>query len=197
MDKNARQAEIIAQELGMTVQFEPSLSIKKGKRGNAILSRFPMRLVRNDGLPRLPRAPFLEPRAALWVEIDVRGTTLQVINTHLSLSPTEGLLQMKALCGPDWLGSPFCRGPVVFCGDLNTLSRSKICQHLGQTLKNIQFELNGHRPPKTLPSFYPLGLVDHIFVGPGLKTTRIEVPKTRRERMSSDHLPLIADLQLE
>ncbi len=194
--EQAYQAEMIAQKLSMTFHFDPSLSIKKGKRGNAIISKFPMRLVRNGSLPKLPRSPFLEPRGALWVEIDIHGLKVQVFNTHLSLSPFEGLLQMRTLCGPDWMGSPDCQGPIVFCGDLNALSNSKICKHLGQVLKNTHFELNGHRPLKTLPSFYPLRLIDHIFVGPGLKTTQIGVPNTQLEKMSSDHLPLIVDVQV-
>jgi len=192
----AHQAQIIAQQLDMTFHYHSSFSIKKGQRGNAIISRFPIRLVKNGSLPKLPRHLFLEPRGALWVEIDVYGQKVQVVNTHLSLSPVEGLLQMKALCGPDWMANPDCNGLVVFCGDLNALSNSKICKHLGQTLKNTHTELKGHRPLKTLPSYYPLGLVDHIFVGAGLQTTQIEVPKSQIEKISSDHLPLIVDLQV-
>jgi endonuclease/exonuclease/phosphatase family metal-dependent hydrolase len=190
------QAEVIAKKLAMTFHFHPSFSVKRGQHGNAVLSKFPIKLVRSGVLPKLPRALFLEPRGALWVEIDVNGCKVQVLNTHLSLSPAEGLLQMQALCGPDWLGSSACQDPVVFCGDLNALSGSKICKQLAQLLKNTHFELVGHRPLKTLPSFYPLSLVDHIFVGPGLETKKIEVPNTALEKISSDHLPLIIDLQI-
>lgn len=192
------QAQIIAQKLAMTYHFHPALAIKKGRRGNAIFSKFPMKPVRNESLPRVPRAPFLEPRGALWVELDVYGLKVQVINTHLSLSSYEGLLQMKALCGPDWMGNPACqKGPVVFCGDFNALSKSKICEHLSKVLKNTHCDLDGHRPLKTLPSFYPVSLVDHIFVGPNFKTIRIEVPRTQLEKISSDHLPLIVDVQVD
>lgn len=194
--EQAHQAEIIAKKLAMTFQYHPCLSVKKGHRGNAVFSKLPMRLVRNGVLPKLPRSPFLEPRGAMWAEIDVRGLKVQLFNTHLSLSPAEGLLQIKALCGPDWMGSPDCKGPVVFCGDLNALSRSEICRHLEQTLKNTHFELTGHRPLKTLPSFYPMGLVDHIFTGSGITTKKIEVPGTKLEKISSDHLPLIVDVQI-
>lgn len=195
-NENAHQAEIIAQKLAMSFHFHPSLSVKKGQRGNAILSKFPMRLVRDGSLPKLPRTPFLEPRAALWTEIDAHGLKVQVFNTHLSLSSLEGLLQMKALCGPDWMGSPACQGPVVLCGDFNALSNSKICKQLSQVLKNTHFESRGRRSLKTLPSWCPLTLVDHIFVGHGLKMTHIEVPKTGLEKMASDHLPLIVDVQV-
>ena len=190
------QAEIIAQKLAMVYQFHPSFSVKKGRRGNAIFSKFPIRPIRNSSLPRLAQTPLFEPRGALWVEIDVYGQKVQVLNTHLSLSSYEGLMQMKALCGPDWMENPAFQGPAIFCGDLNALSGSKICKTIGQKLKNTQFELKGHRLLKTLPSFFPLGLVDHIFVGPGIRTVKVEVPKTALEKVSSDHLPVIVEVEL-
>lgn len=194
--EQAHQAEVIAKKLVMACHFHPCLSMKKGQRGNAIFSKFSMRLVRNGSLPKLHRMPFLESRGALWVEIDVRGVKIQVLTTHLSLSSRERLLQMKALLGLDWLGSPSCPDPVIFCGDFNALARSKIFKNIGPKLKNTHLDLNGYRFLKTLPSFYPLGLVDHIFVGPRFKTTKIEVPKTALEKMASDHLPLIVDVQI-
>ncbi len=195
-DEHVHQAAVIAQKLAMSFHFHPSVSVKKGQRGNAVLSKYPMRLVRNGGLPELPHMPFLEPRAALWVEVDVNGLKVQFFNTHLSLSPAEGFLQVKALCGPDWMGGSEYRGPVVLCGDLNALSGSKICGQIGRMLKNTHSDLNGQRPLRTLPSYFPIGLVDHIFTGPEIRTTRIEVPMTGLEKISSDHLPLIADIQV-
>ncbi len=199
--EHMHQAEVIAKKLAMTFHFHPSLAVRKGHRGNAIFSKFPIRLVRNGNLPRLSEKrflePILEPRGALWVEIEVRGKKVQVFNTHLSLSAAEGLLQIKALCGTDWIGNPECVGPVVFCGDLNSLPGSKICKQLGQTLKNTHFELANHRPLKTLPSFYPLRLIDHVFVGSGIQTTKIQVPRTILEKTASDHLPLIVDIQID
>jgi endonuclease/exonuclease/phosphatase family metal-dependent hydrolase len=149
----ADQTEIIARKLGMNFCFNPTFTSKKGQRGNALFSKFPMRLVRNGSLPRLSRVPFLEPRGALWVEIDRLGQKVQVFNTHLSLSSLEGFMQIKALCGPDWIGNHSCQNPVVFCGDLNALSHSKICKHIGQLLKNTHSELNNGCSFKTLPSF--------------------------------------------
>ncbi len=195
-NERVHQAEIIAQILGMSFQFDATLSTKKGKRGNAILSRYPMRPMRNGRLPKLFQTPILEPRGALWVEIDRQGLKIQVFNTHLSLSSMEGLLQMRALCGVDWIGNPACQSPIIFCGDLNALSNSRICKHLGQLLKNTHLELNGHHSLKTLPSFYPLGLVDHIFIGTGFKTIKNKTPRTALERISSDHLPLITDVEI-
>ena len=192
----SHQAEIIADVLAMTFHFHPSFLMKKGKYGNAILSRFPMRPLRVGPLPKMSGSRMLEPRGALWVEIDCAGKKIQLLNTHLSLSPREGLMQTEALLGEDWIGNPACEGPIILCGDFNALPGSKICGRIGQKLKHAQFEMNLARPLKTLPSFFPLGLVDHVFVGADLKVLSVEVPRTELEKISSDHLPLIADIQV-
>ena len=195
--KGSHQAEIIADILAMTFHFHPSFLVKEREHGNAILSRFPMRSMRAGTLPKLPRNPLLEPRGAQWVEIDCDGKKIHFFNTHLSLFSREGLMQTEALMGKEWIGSPECEGFVIFCGDLNASPGSKICRHIGRTLKNAQFELSHHHPLKTLPSFFPLGLVDHVFIGPGIKVKNIEVPRTELEKISSDHLPLIVDVQID
>ena len=191
------QAEIIADVLAMTFHYHPSFLMKKGKYGNAILSRFPMRPLRVGPLPKMSDSRMLEPRGALWVEIDLNGKKIQLLNTHLSLSPREGLMQTEALLGEDWMGSLACEGPVILCGDFNALPGSKICGRIGQKLKHAQLEMSLRRPLKTLPSFFPLGLVDHVFIGPGIKVKNIEVPRTELEKISSDHLPLITEIELE
>ena len=192
----SHQAEIIARKLKMSFEYHPSLVVKEGRRGNAIFSKFPMKPVRNGTLPRLAWPPFLEPRGAMWVEIDADGRKVQVINTHLSLLPAERFLQAEVLLGPDWAANPAFKGPAIFCGDFNALPKSKVCARIERVFKNAQLELAGHRLLKTLPSFYPLRSVDHVFVGPGIQIVAIEVPKTPLERISSDHLPLIAEVKL-
>ncbi len=191
------QAEVIAQKLCMTFHFHPTLSIKKEKYGNAIFSKWPIRPIRTGPLPKLLRGTLLEPRGALWVEIDVEGKKTQILNTHLSLSQREGLMQMEVLLGPDWIGNPACRGPVILCGDFNASLQSRLCNRVGRVLKNAQLELDDHRALNTWASFSPLRLIDHVFVGPGIKIKKIEVPRTELERASSDHLPLIVEFQIE
>jgi len=193
--KESHQAEIIANILAMTFHFHPSFLAKEREHGNAVLSRFPMRSVRAAALPKLQNNPLLEPRGAQWVEIDCDGKKINFFNTHLSLSSREGLMQTEVLLDEGWIGSPSCEGPTILCGDLNALPGSKICGHISKKLNHACLEMRLKHPLKTLPSFFPLGLVDHIFVGQGLVVKSIEVPRTELEKLSSDHLPLIADIQ--
>jgi endonuclease/exonuclease/phosphatase family metal-dependent hydrolase len=125
------QAETIARDLGMDVQFFPALRVMEELYGDAILSRWPAKTVKAAALPGL-RLPGLEPRGALWSRIQVDGATVQVINTHLSILGRERLLQIKALTGPEWLRHPDCRGPVL--GDLNATPRSKTYRQVSSHL---------------------------------------------------------------
>ena len=190
------QAREIADMLCLNYHYHSSVLLKKGHHGNAILSRFNLRLVKTGSLPQLARTRMLEKRGAIWVEADVYGRKVQVINTHLSLFPPEGRLQAKHLTGKEWLGSPHCKGPVILCGDFNALVNSRVCKTFGRHLNSIHFHVPGRRHLKTFPSAFPFGLVDHIFLGGGLKAVRIETPRTHMEKTASDHLPLIAEVQL-
>ncbi len=89
------QARIIARQLNMYYNFHPGLQMEKGQYGNAILSRYPMRLQKAASLPTFPSRPPLERRGALWVEVKAFGPLIQVINTHLGLSRQERVLQAE------------------------------------------------------------------------------------------------------
>ena len=154
-----------------------------------------MRLVKAGALPGLPDKPRIEPRGALWVTIELNGIEHQVLNTHLGLLPRERRVQAEALLGPDWLGHPECRGPVVLCGDFNALPSSPVCRRLRTRLHDAQIELDNHRPKRTFYGRFPMARIDHVFVDSATEVLDIEVPDTELARVASDHLPLIAELR--
>ncbi len=190
------QPHIIAKHLEMTYHFHPSLSIEEERYGNAILSRYPMKLVRAGRLPGLEHKPHLEPRGALWVEIQADGLSVQLLNTHLGLRREERLNQAKALLGPEWIAHPECQGTVILCGDLNTLPKSPTYCQIGSVLRDAQVEMESHRPRPTWFSHLPVGRIDYIFMSPQVEVTRVEVSRTDIDRIASDHLPLIVDIRL-
>ncbi len=190
------QAHLIARYLEMEFHFHPSLHLEEERYGDAILTHLPQRLVKAGALPGLADKPQLEPRGALWVAIDLHGTEIQIINTHLGLYPRERLAQIDALLGSDWLAHEQCHGPVLLCGDFNALPSSSVCRRLGGRLKDVQTEAQNHRPQSTYSSRFPSVRIDHIFIGPGLEVTGIEVPASELTRTASDHLPLIAEVRL-
>ncbi|WOJ93118.1 endonuclease/exonuclease/phosphatase family protein [Congregibacter variabilis] len=190
------QAQLIANQLEMSMHFHASVHMEEERYGDAILTRFPMRLVKAGLLPGLPKKPALEPRGALWVAIDVDGTELQVMNTHLGLYQRERKRQVEALLSDQWLGHPQCRGPLLLCGDFNAMPSSTVCKKLQTRLVDAQIELESHRPKNTFFGRFPTARIDHIYVDPAIGVSDIEVPSSALVRVASDHLPLIAELTL-
>lgn len=190
------QTEHIARLLGMTGQFHPALRMKDGDYGIAVMSRYPMQLMKADVLPRLRAQAYYQPRAALWVTVDVMGAPVQVINTHLSLWPEERLRQIEALLGREWLRHPRCRAPEVLCGDFNAWPGSPVYRQVSAVLQDAQRAVSAHEPKHTWAGRWPLARIDHVFVGSRVRVLGIEVPTTALERVASDHLPLIVDVQL-
>jgi endonuclease/exonuclease/phosphatase family metal-dependent hydrolase len=71
-----------------------------------------------------------------------------------------------------------------------------VCRRLAGRLKDVQIEAQRHRPKGTYSGRFPTVRIDHIFTGPGLEVTGIEVPGSELARSASDHLPLIAEIRL-
>jgi endonuclease/exonuclease/phosphatase family metal-dependent hydrolase len=193
---HADQAREIAHELEMEYHFHPALTVAEEAYGDAVLSRFPMRLVRAGRLPAGLERPRLEPRGALWVAIDVDGQELQLVNTHLGLLPREQSAQVAALLGPEWIGHADCQGPVVLCGDFNLPPRSPIYRRITGQLRDAQHALNGHRPRNTWFSHLPFRRIDYVFVNDGSQVVQIQVPNHQLAKAASDHLPIVVDLRL-
>jgi endonuclease/exonuclease/phosphatase family metal-dependent hydrolase len=189
------QIRCIAASLEMNFHFHSATYVGEERYGNAVLTRLPMRLVKAGPLPGLENRPLLETRGALWVAIDFKGVEIQVINTHLGLSPRERLAQVQALLGEDWLGHPDCRPPLVLCGDFNARPSSAICRRLRQRLQDAQLALS-RRPRSTFFGRFPTVRIDHIFIDAGIEVLNVEVPKAELSRLASDHLPLIVELRI-
>ena len=190
------QAHSIAHDLEMLYHFHPSIEVEEEKYGDAILTRHHMRLVRAAKLPGLNNRSWLEPRGALWVELEFQGRNIQVLNTHLSLHPRERTLAAEALLGNDWLGNPACAPFRVLCGDFNAGPLSPVCRRLNRVLRDAQIGCADHRPKCTFYSKLPFSRIDHVYVDPHMRIVQASVPSTPETRVASDHLPLIVDLQL-
>jgi endonuclease/exonuclease/phosphatase family metal-dependent hydrolase len=186
------QAEKIARLLEMQYHFHPAFRWKDEQYGNAILSRYPLGLMKVGALPRISAET--EPRGALWVTVEFQGIMVGVINTHLSLWPKERLLQAQALIGDEWLGHPKCQGPIIVCGDFNTTPASATYREMCKRLKDCQRALPGHRPIMTWMGRLPLSQIDHVFLNTESKVKSIKVPRSSLEQAASDHLPLIVEI---
>ncbi|MES2860631.1 MAG: endonuclease/exonuclease/phosphatase family protein [Pseudomonadota bacterium] len=191
------QARAIAERLSMSFRFNAAMRVEAEEYGDAILTRLPERLVKTGPLPTVRGIPGLEPRGAVWVRIDVGGVDLNVLTTHLGLVPREQRLQAAALIGKEWLGHPDCAGPTILAGDFNATSITRPYQALTRNHADCQRAL-GLRPTlKTFPSGFPSIRIDHVFVSPHIRVTKVRAPFSPLSRMASDHLPLVVDFEIQ
>lgn len=189
------QASLVAEALGYHVVFCPTvLHGKSGRYGHALLSRWPIEVIHVAELPGAPGGWWPEPRGALWARIEVRGVDINIVTTHLGLSPRERQAQMEDLLGPSWLGPVIANEPVILCGDFNLSPGSLPYGLAASKLTDVQAGRDGHEPRCTFSSAHPFMRIDHIFVSKHFETERAMVPRNDLTRVASDHLPLLADL---
>jgi endonuclease/exonuclease/phosphatase family metal-dependent hydrolase len=185
------QAEVIAAELAMHFHFFPAIRAATEEYGDAILSRYPMKLVRAGGL-RQPRTT-LEPRGALWVEIMDGVTTWQVLNTHFGLGRNERRVQAKEIAG--WIKEAMEKRPMIFCGDLNSRSGSAVHQMLGPGLQEAQIAVRGFQQ-RTFSTYMRWVCLDYIYASSDITFRDAKVIDTPLARMASDHYPLLAEVEV-
>lgn len=190
------QAHAIAQALGMQMHFHASLRVLEEEYGNAILTHRPSRLIKAGPLPGGTGRFAPEPRGALWAAVNLGGTEVQIMTTHLGLRRQERLAQVDHLLGPQWLGHSACREPVILLGDFNASPRSRAYQRLTSRLRDAQTEVPHQRAKLTFPSRLPILRIDHAFVSRSIQVMRVESVRSPIARVASDHLPLMVEFQV-
>ncbi len=190
------QARDIARLVAMDVQFHPVMHVEGERYGDALLTHWPLRLIKADVLPGTERHPEREPRGALWVAVTVGNRDIQVITTHLGLNGAERSQQARALLGPDWLGHADCKGPVILLGDFNARPSTVAYRLFSNQLHDAQVLAENHRPRGTFSSRFPGLRIDHIFVNDEWSVGAVETAQSALARVASDHLPLLAELTL-
>lgn len=188
------QARTIADKLAMTSRFHPAMRVEAELYGDAIMTPHPEKLIRAAALPTVAGIPGLEPRGAIWSEIEIGGVSVNVVNTHLGLVPREQRLQAAALAGSGWLGA--CQGPTLLAGDFNATSITRPYQTLARKLQDCQRQLKLRPSVKTFPSAFPAIRIDHCFVSPEIRITNVMTPYSPLARIASDHLPLVIDFEV-
>lgn len=191
------QSAIIARECGLHPLFCPTVTRGEEHYGHALFSTWPVELVKRARLPEDPRGWWDEPRAALWVRVQVEDVTVNVVTTHLGLGSKERELQMRALLGDEWLGPVLEREPTLLCGDMNMFPGSVPYRLATARLRDVQRLRREFRPVATFSSLRPLVRIDHVFVSPHFTCEAVTAIRNDLTRVASDHLPLLTDLQVD
>jgi len=159
---------------------------RHGHYGNALLSRFPVLAHRCLDLS----VGRHEPRGAVDATIECGdGVTLRVLATHLGLRPTERRDQVKRLLCE--VTADRHQGPTVLLGDLNEWFL------WGRPLRWLHAHFGRPPSPPTFPSGRPVAALDRLWVKPRRCLRTLAVHRSPLARLASDHLPLVATLDLE
>ena len=160
--------------------------------GNCTLSRFPITASRSYDLS----VPGREKRGCLRADLDLGTSALHFFNVHLGLDRRERRRQAAQLLSADILRDAALAYPLVLVGDFNAWSsRSAVPRWLRRQLHDAAVAARAARP--TFPSGFPLLRLDRAFVGPAVRVLSCAVHESALARRASDHLPLVADLELE
>jgi len=176
-----------------------NVSLRKGRYGNATLSRYPIRSQRNIDLT----VGFRKRRGCQHTGIELTGAggrllRLEVFNLHLGLSARERRQQIGLiLASREFAGLPG-QAPCLVVGDFNdwrSLLRPVFTEQLGFRCAT---DRRGEpaRPIPTYPSFFPRGGLDRIYYRGSLRLLSARSCRSRLARVASDHLPVIADFLL-
>jgi endonuclease/exonuclease/phosphatase family metal-dependent hydrolase len=162
-----------------------------GEYGNAVLSRFPIVATQLLDLT----IAFKKPRGALHTRLRVRTPsgkqrTIHVYNLHLGLAGFERKIQLRRFLGSHPFAGLHERAPIVIGGDFNDVWGT-----LGPKLL-APAGFRALHPVATFPAYSPLRALDGIYVRGDLSLLQVDRSRTALGRSASDHLPLIADLEL-
>lgn len=151
-----------------------------GWHGQAVLIRRGIRVEEGGGLA----LPGLEPRGALWLRLAPEGADpFMLIAAHLGLRRSDRRAQWARIAEAMRAAAP---APVLAIGDFNEWRAKRGFEALSG------FEI--HAPGPSFPARAPLGRLDRIVAGPGLRLSRMGVFDSPLSRRASDHLPIWADV---
>lgn len=182
-------AEELGALLGMGWVLAPTRHLRGRLFGNAVLSRFPIRHhVQYDLTWKT-----CEPRCCQRVDIGIGEDTLHLYNVHLGTAFLERRHQAErlgAIVHDRRVGVP-----KIVLGDFNEWTRGLVSQVLSARLQGV--DLRRHlRRKRTYPGVFPVLHLDHIYYEGEVEVMSVELPRTRRSLIASDHLPLVAELRV-
>jgi endonuclease/exonuclease/phosphatase family metal-dependent hydrolase len=176
-----------------------NVTLRKGRYGNATLSRHPILRERNIDLT----IGMWKRRGCQYTAIALRGHggrshRLEVFNLHLGLSAGQREMQVARLARSRELASLDADVACLVGGDFNDW-RSRLQAFF---TAGLQFRsaaegfLSGRRPIATYPAFFPRGPLDRIYYRGPLRLLSAHRCRLRVSRIASDHLPVVADFEI-
>ena len=155
---------------------------------NAVLVTGDFRVVRAWPV-ELPSTPPREARGAMLAELEMGRARFVVGSVHLGLKEHERAGHARLL-----VDEVMRTGlPCVVGGDLNERPGAPAASEMASRLADV---LAGAAQPLTYPARRPNSRIDSLFVSAGVSVAHAEVVDARRTRRASDHLPVVAEVDV-
>ena len=158
---------------------------------NAVLVREPWRVI-SHRLHKFPKDERFYPRGALIVRVGRSGFRMTAISLHLGLKPRVRRRNadelMSVVIGLE--------GPVLAGGDLNEGPTGSAVAWLSERMWDAHAHA-GTGPGETFRSDDPRARIDYLFVNDRVRVERVVVLRGPEAAASSDHLPILADVELD
>ena len=187
--QGAGQAEEIGAGLGMGWVMNSVRTLRHHQFGNVVLSRYP--IVHHSQYDLSWRT--CEPRNCQRADLDIAGELLHIYNVHLGTAVLERRYQAKRLAS--FVHDRRVTGPKVILGDFNEWMRGLATKTLTSLFESVDISKHLKRR-RTYPGLFPVVHLDHIYYDGSVRVLRVEMPRTRKSLMASDHLPLVATLRI-
>jgi endonuclease/exonuclease/phosphatase family metal-dependent hydrolase len=182
------QADHLAPE-GYDVAYRTNAYTPGGEHGNALLSRWP--LSEDIGHHDVSDHRF-EQRGLLHVRADWHGQVVHAVVAHLGLMHSSRVRQVERIAAFLQAQVPK-HEPVVLAGDFNDWGEKLDAPMRAMGL--VRAEHRNSPPQRTFPSRVPIFSLDRIYTR-GFVCTSTFVPRGNVWARMSDHLPLVAELEL-
>jgi endonuclease/exonuclease/phosphatase family metal-dependent hydrolase len=187
------QARYIGETLGLHWALGENRKLKGAAYGNVVLSRFPLRVMKNHDISVSGR----ERRGAFHTDVLVgHDDAVHVFNIHLGTAFVERRHQGRRLSerGSGILHDRELKGAKIVLGDFNEWTSGLATRLLGSHLRRADVGPRLRRR-RTFPGFLPLLHLDHIYYDGPLELQKLAVHRSRKSLVASDHLPLVADFE--
>lgn len=187
---NVDQLTTLTRLTGMHGVFGRSLDYQGGQYGIALLSRWPIASHATVPLhidPPQPRAGgSVEPRVALFAEVQAPGGAIGVVNTHLDASRDDTWRRQEVAQLLIALRSQ-SRLPLLIGGDFNATPDSVVYATLRDAGVKDAWTMCGDGDDLTYPADTPVKRIDYLFLTGNARCTEARVIDTQ----ASDHRPLV------
>lgn len=196
MAREQDQARFIAEELGMEYGLGSNRRLRGGAYGNVILSRWPVQVVRNYDITWRGRERRGCLRADVRLEMGDVRSVLHLFNIHLGTAFIERRHQARQLISSEILNDEHLEGARIVIGDFNEWTRGLATRLLGRHFTGADIRQHLRRA-RTYPGVLPLLHLDHIYYDDVLELQSLTLHRSRTALIASDHLPLVADFNVQ